>query len=158
MIKKKKKSSPVPSPIIAILCFGALQYAYPNQQKLLLVIKGQVSRQTTSCFDTLPALCCQDILVTSNQVHWKNKWRSGERNWLVANLLEFMLIHPVCSVPISAWLMTLPWNIFVQESRQRHFLVGKQAENEAGGLERREAYLGNTQSFSSKLTQEALYF
>lgn len=53
---KKIKSSPVPTPIIAILCFAALQYAYPNQQKLLLVIKEPVSRQTTSCFDMLPVL------------------------------------------------------------------------------------------------------
>lgn len=99
----------------------------------------------------LPVLCYQDIPVTSNQVHWTNKWRSGERNWLVASLHEFRLIHPVCLVPISLWLMILPWNIFVQEFGQRHFLIEKQAQVTPGDLRGTETYRENIWSFSSKL-------
>ena len=131
-----KYQSPVPTPIIATLCFAASQY--PNQQKPLLVTQEQVSRQPASCFDKLPVLRYQDLRVTSNQVHWKNKWRRREGTWLVASLQEFKLIHPVCLVPVSPWSMILPWNIFVQASGHRHFSARKQAQVEPVDLKGRE--------------------
>ena len=68
----------------------------------------------------------------------KNKRRSTEKKLACCQPFWTQADSP-CLVSVSARLMILLWNIFVQESRQRYFLVEKQAQVEPGDLKGRES-------------------
>ena len=129
------KKVPSRTPGTALLCRLKLTVHISKSTETAVVIQEQVRGQTASRFDILPVFCYQDIPVSSNQVHWKNKSRSREKK-LTCCQPFWIQVDSLCLVSVSAQLMILLWNICSGVQAER-FLGGETGPGWAWGFERK---------------------